>query len=86
MREPMTTAIDQAMVEQVRSQTSPIAPVAGPLGAFTIYREAMAANLPIARYQPSHKAVEQIQQVTAMLLSIVNPGVTQPRTKAEVRA
>ena len=80
------TAIDQAMVEQVRSQTSPIAPVAGPLGAFTIYREAMAANLPIARYQPSHKAVEQIQQVTAMLLSIVNPGVPQPRGKAEVRA
>ena len=76
------TAIDQAMVEQVRNQTSPIAPVAGPLNSFTIYREAMAANLPIALYQPSHRAVEQIQQVTATLLSIVSPGVPAPLGKA----
>jgi chromosome partitioning protein len=71
------TAIDQAMIEQLRQHANAIAPVAGPLHALTVYREAIAAAQPINVYAPNHRAVEEIRRVTVELLSVINADEAQ---------
>jgi chromosome partitioning protein len=66
------TAVDQEMREQVETYARPIAPVVGPLSSSVIYREAMTSGKPIALYDPTHMAVQQISRVATQLLDIMH--------------
>ena len=68
------TAIDQEMYKQIEEYASAIAPVVGPLSSSVIYREAITTGKPIALYDPSHQAVEQISRVATLLLDLMHRG------------
>jgi chromosome partitioning protein len=66
------TAIDQELRSQLREIAEPIAPIAGPLNAFTVYREAIGSGMPVAVQDPKHVAVEQISKVATQFLDLIN--------------
>jgi chromosome partitioning protein len=68
------TNVDRIAIEQIREMVSPIAPVIGPLHHYAIYREAQLEQKPVQIVDPTHKAVDQINRVTAELLAGLQLG------------